>query len=233
MADDKGKDKGKPKEASGGRALFHKDHHKEVLYFVLPGLLILSVLVARILAWIDGLQFGLLGTLWEKIIYLFLRFWHIWVPLAIILSIASIAWGIYSFLKIREIEHEEKLIFGTHSSTTSPEGAPAPLKVDNERWLKVEEYANSYNPAEWRLAIIEAGVMLEEALKAGGYHGDSVGEMLKSVDPSDMLTLDAAWEAHKVRNRIAHSGQDFDLTERETRRVIALFESVFREFRLI
>jgi hypothetical protein len=60
-----------------------------------------------------------------------------------------------------------------------------------------------------------------------------VAEKLKSVDSSDMLTLDAAWEAHKVRNRIAHSGSDFELNEREAKRVIMLFESVFREFGMI
>jgi deoxyadenosine/deoxycytidine kinase len=83
------------------------------------------------------------------------------------------------------------------------------------------------------VAIIEADIMLDEMLTALGYLGDGVGEKLKTVEPSNILTLDAAWEAHKVRNRIAHSGKDFELNQRETKRVVGLFESVFREFGMI
>jgi len=76
-------------------------------------------------------------------------------------------------------------------------------------------------------------VMLEELLRTIGYNGESVGEMLKSVDKNEFLTIEDAWEAHKVRNAIAHSGGDFQLNERETKRVIALFEKVFKEFQVI
>ena len=75
--------------------------------------------------------------------------------------------------------------------------------------------------------------MLDELLRAQGYHGDSVGEMLKGVEKSDMLTLDNAWDAHKVRNQIAHAGSDYLLNERDAKRIITLFESVFKEFKII
>jgi len=66
-----------------------------------------------------------------------------------------------------------------------------------------------------------------------GYHGDSLGEKLKSVEKSDFTTLDLAWEAHAIRNRIAHEGAAFALTEREAQRVMKLYEDVFREFHYI
>ena len=75
--------------------------------------------------------------------------------------------------------------------------------------------------------------MLNELMKAAGYQGDSLGEMLKSVEKSDFVTLDAAWEAHKVRNQIAHQGIDFVLNQREAKGVIALYEKVFKEFKII
>ena len=71
--------------------------------------------------------------------------------------------------------------------------------------------------------------MLEELLRTLGYVGESVGEMLKSVEKSEFLTIEDAWEAHKIRNAVAHSGGDFQLNERETKRVVTLFESVFKE----
>jgi hypothetical protein len=42
-------------------------------------------------------------------------------------------------------------------------------------------------------------------------------------------TIQNAWEAHKVRNSIAHDSH-FELTKRETKRVIQNFSLVFNEF---
>ncbi len=43
-------------------------------------------------------------------------------------------------------------------------------------------------------------------------------------------TLDNAWEAHKLRNRIAHEGMGYDVEYREAKKAIELYESVFKEF---
>lgn len=103
----------------------------------------------------------------------------------------------------------------------------------NERWEKILQHANSDNPSDWRLAIIEADILLDEVVARMGYQGETLGERLKTVVRGDMETLDNAWEAHKVRNQIAHTGSDFILTQREARRVIDLYASVFNEFKVI
>jgi hypothetical protein len=69
--------------------------------------------------------------------------------------------------------------------------------------------------------------------KKMGYHGDTLGERLNSVEKSDFLTLNLAWEAHKVRNMIAHEGSNYLLTKREAKRVIDLYRQVFEEFEFI
>lgn len=101
------------------------------------------------------------------------------------------------------------------------------------RFAVVEKHMASENPAEWRLAIIEADTLLEEIVKKMGYEGTTLGEMLKNIEPSDFTTLNEAWGAHKVRNQIAHQGSSFTLTKREAKRVIGLYEKVFREFDII
>ena len=60
--------------------------------------------------------------------------------------------------------------------------------------------------------------------------GENLGERLKSVGKDRFKSLDDAWEAHLVRNKIAHEGLKFDITKREAQRVIYLYEKVFREF---
>lgn len=103
----------------------------------------------------------------------------------------------------------------------------------NERWESVERHMDSENPNDWRLAIIEADTILDELVKKMGYEGDTMGERLKNIEISDFTTLQDAWEAHKIRNRIAHEGSTFLLTKREARRVISLYEKVFKEFAVI
>jgi hypothetical protein len=108
-----------------------------------------------------------------------------------------------------------------------------PAEVRNEKWDRVIDHIESDNPSDWRLAILEADIMLEEMMDKIGVLGDTLGEKLKNVEKSDFSTIDSAWEAHKVRNSIAHQGGAFSITEREARRVIRLYQSVFEEFKYI
>lgn len=108
---------------------------------------------------------------------------------------------------------------------------PEDVKAErNERWEQVLTHVSSESPGDWRLAIIEADIILDELVTRMGYRGASLGDKLKQVEPSDFLTLDSAWEAHKTRNRVAHSGSDFILTQREARRIVDLYTQVFKEF---
>ena len=103
----------------------------------------------------------------------------------------------------------------------------------NEQWEKVLTQISSENPSDWRFAILEADVMLDELFTQIGYRGVSLGEKLKGATRDDVVNIDAAWEAHKIRNQIAHEGGDYILTQREAKRVIELYSQVFREFKYI
>ena len=99
----------------------------------------------------------------------------------------------------------------------------------NHIWEKITGYLNSENPSDWKLAILEADTILDSLVQKMGYRGENLGERLKAVEPSDFETLNEAWEAHKVRNAIAHEA-GYELTQREAKRVLKLFENVFKEF---
>ena len=108
-----------------------------------------------------------------------------------------------------------------------------PQTIINERWEVVLHHVASANPSDWRIAIIEADNILDDMVKRMGYEGQDLGERLRAVEPSDFLSIQSAWEAHKVRNKIAHEGLGFTVTQREARRIIGLYEQVFREFEYI
>jgi len=116
-------------------------------------------------------------------------------------------------------------------------GAPAVMPhedfsqpVKNQKWEHVQKLIDSQNQNDWRQAVIEADIMLDEMLRRMGYEGKSIGDMLKQVERSDFATLDKAWEAHKFRNEIAHTGSEFAFSRNEAERVFKLFKEVFDEF---
>lgn len=99
----------------------------------------------------------------------------------------------------------------------------------NNRIQDMFEHVSSDSPNDWKLAIIEADIILDEILKEKGYAGVSLGERLKSIAPSQLQSLDDAWEAHKVRNQIAHGGADFILTHKLAQDTIKQYRRVFHE----
>jgi hypothetical protein len=204
------------------------DVFAEVIIILLT-VFFLGLVALRLEAYLAYWQLGSFGTLWQEVWSFFAQLWPYVEILFVLAGLASIVGIFYNQAKIKAINEEENKIYNpVVTSATS-----VPMPVQNTRWEKIVAQANSINPADWRSAIIDADVMLEELLRSKNYHGDGVGEMLKSVDKSDFLTLDSAWDAHKVRNQIAHPTPDFDLTSRETARVIAEFEAVFKEFQII
>jgi uncharacterized membrane protein len=99
----------------------------------------------------------------------------------------------------------------------------------NNRVQDMLDHIGSDSPSDWKLAIIEADIILDEILKDAGYAGTSLGERLRSISPQQLRSLDDAWQAHKVRNQIAHGGADFILTKRLAEDTIKQYRRVFHE----
>lgn len=112
---------------------------------------------------------------------------------------------------------------------STPPADPTPEKKSHiKEWQRILDHLGSNNENDWRLAILEADILLEDMLDSIGAHGDTIGDKLKSLDEKAFPLLDQAWDAHRVRNQIAHEGPEFILTDREARRVIGLYEAVLR-----
>ena len=103
----------------------------------------------------------------------------------------------------------------------------------NKRWDIVLQYLFSAYQGDWKLAVIEADSMLEALMTQLGFKGENLGEKLKTVDKERYPSLVSTWEAHMVRNKIAHEGEAFQLSHQEAKRIIAIYEQVFKEFRFI
>ncbi len=145
-----------------------------------------------------------------------------------IFFIIIICYSIVRILEIRKAEHEhlhhEIAEYKHHHQEKENK------KFKNPRWQNVLKYLESESMSDWKLAIIEADSILEDMTDLLEFEGENLGERLKSVGKDRFKSLDDAWEAHLVRNKIAHEGLKFDITKREAQRVIYLYEKVFREF---
>ena len=185
----------------------------------------LSVLFHRLFELITGSPITA-----DTIIALIGTLWFYFSILSFIVSAAFIYGIIYSFLRIAEYneaiserlsnEHERWVErYSTHQA--------------DRRWHEIKQHVASSNPNDWKLAIIEADIILGEILTKAGYAGLTIGDRLKSAPPSQFQTLQDAWDAHRIRNRVAHEGADFVLTQNAAREAIVKYERVFSEFKHI
>jgi len=127
----------------------------------------------------------------------------------------------FVFIKFREVIKKEREFYSPVDVVDTEVGQ------QQTQWEIIVNHANSSNSAEWKIAIIEADNILDNILKEVGYEGDTLADRLKAA--GDGEAIQDAWDAHKVRNAIAHEGE-VELTQRETKRVIALYENVFKKF---
>lgn len=105
--------------------------------------------------------------------------------------------------------------------------------VKNMRWEDVIKHSSGATSNDWKLAIIEADILLGELLDKLGYAGSTIGEKLKSASPAAFTTINQAWRAHGVRNRIAHESGTFVLSQKEAQETISQYKMVFDEFKFI
>lgn len=162
----------------------------------------------------------------EAILLWFSEAWAIFSAVAFIISFFLLLGIVYAMVRFEQVAEEEtEIIREQERAWKHMYGAT----TQNSKWRQVEEHIQSDSPSDWRLAIIEADIMLEDLLTNLGYSGSTIGEKLKTVNPASFTTVDDAWKAHKVRNEIAHRGSDFVLTKRIATDTIMQYKRVFDE----
>jgi len=172
-----------------------------------------------------------LNNFYHNLPYYAINFFAKYAVFSFFISIALIVVvAIYSrrFFVIRQ-KIKDKIIPTESDKKTGEDGK----EMINLKWQLVQKHVESENQADWKLAILEADIMLADLLESMSLPGESIGEKLKAVEKSDFETLEQAWEAHKIRNAIAHEGSDFMITQREVKRITNLYKQVFDEFEMI
>ena len=94
---------------------------------------------------------------------------------------------------------------GLFAAITLTKKGSSTLNVEKYRvqWLKIEQSLQRDNEPSYHLAILNADKLLDQALRARGIKGQTMGDRMKFAKES-WTNRNAIWEAHKLRNKIAH-----------------------------
>lgn len=155
--------------------------------------------------------------------------WGVLFPLSMFLTLLFIVGIVYCAMRILQIRRAEWATFRKAAHTVAAEDVPR----THQRWNRILEHAKSDDEHQWRLAILECDIMLNELLDLQGYKGETIAEKMKQVSRTQFNSIDDAWEAHKVRNKVAHEGVEYHISERDKNHVINLYQRVFKEFGFI
>ncbi len=152
------------------------------------------------------------------------------IPVSVMLFIGIVI-SVERLKRIRRKEHEMYNAHVEEAYVAPASGAVAQTNQDNiVRWRKILTMVDSTNQNDWRQAIIEADIILDEIVTAANYAGEDLGTKLRNATEADLKTVKLAREAHFIRNRIAHDGAAYPVSQHEAKRVVNLYKQVFEEF---
>lgn len=96
-----------------------------------------------------------------------------------------------------------------------------------ETWDNVELLMADEREASWAKAVFEADKLLDYVLMLKRVPGGNLGERLKN-GKNLFSNVQTVWDAHKLRNRLAHE-VDMQLAHHEATRAIQLFKDSLRQ----
>ena len=118
----------------------------------------------------------------------------------------------------------------TSAAASSQAAVDAPyLKGE---WDRLRERLKSASDADAVHIVLEADGLVDRALKDLRIPGETMGERLKFISTPDFKSKDDLWEAHKIRNQIAH-GDGKDILYMDALYAFEKFEKALKELNMI
>jgi len=143
--------------------------------------------------------------------------------------------AVFAFVLVTAVLRKRAL--ATQTAPGAADGGPvaAPAVQTGQlraRWEQIHMHLESPREAEWKLAVMEADKLVDDALSKAGFPGESFGDRLTNIQPGTLVSLDGLWWAHRVRNRLAHE-LDYFLRYTEARQAVGYYEQALNELQLL
>jgi hypothetical protein len=100
-------------------------------------------------------------------------------------------------------------------------------KKAQNSWKNIEEYFYRGGESDLKVAILEADKLLNDALREAGVMGLQLGDRLKKANEGQIPNLNELWQAHKLRNQIAHE-PNFKLKRDLAERALSIYETALK-----
>lgn len=95
------------------------------------------------------------------------------------------------------------------------------------KWLAIEKQLKRDEPSSCQLAVLNGDKLVDQALRESHSKGETMGERLKSAKER-LSNNNAVWNAHKLRNRIAHE-TDTQVSFDQARTALAGFKQALKD----
>ena len=102
-----------------------------------------------------------------------------------------------------------------------------PKKRAGASWATVKKHFFAGDANDLKMAIVEADNILNDALRYAGIRGGNLGDRLKNVKRGQIPNLEDVWDAHKLRNEIAHE-TNFSLKRDVAERALDVYETALK-----
>lgn len=144
-----------------------------------------------------------------------------------ILQIISLLVTLFLAIAAMRLAAKQKEFNAQAAAQTAVQAEIAGAGPLQEQWHDIMHHIESPREGEWKFAVIEADTIVDSVLK-NYFPGDTMGERLMNIDKTKLLSIEGLWEAHKVRNRLAHDPGYF-LRHAEALRAVRLFGETLKE----
>ena len=99
-------------------------------------------------------------------------YWTLWIAISFFFSLFFGYLLVHSGIRIYRVRREERRFFESQHATVVEKNVPK-TKL---RWLHLQDQLSSDNEHSWRVAVLEADVMLGELLDVQGYRGETMAD---------------------------------------------------------
>lgn len=95
-------------------------------------------------------------------------------------------------------------------------------------FLAIENSLTRENPLSYNMSVVECDKLLDKALMEMGLSGRTMGERLKKCGREKFSQTNAVWNAHRLRNQIAHE-PGFKLEYHQAKHALAVYKQALRD----
>ena len=100
-------------------------------------------------------------------------------------------------------------------------------EVYQAKFLEIENRFKKENPASYVTTVINGDKLLDKAMMEMGVPGKTMGERLKKC--GDKFTnLNGVWQAHKLRNAIAHE-TDIEVSYKRAYNALQIYKQALKD----